>query len=438
MGVGTAMKICVFGLWHLGTVTAACLAKAGFRVVGLDFDQRNIGKLKNGSPPLFEPGLEAMIRAGIEQNRLMFTTDPHFALRDADVVWITYDTPVDSEDNANVAFVERNIYELFPYLPPETAVLISSQVPVGFTGRMEKNFARSYPDKSVTFAYSPENLRLGKAIEAFSSPGRIVVGTRREKDRERLLPLLTRLCNTVLWMSTESAEMTKHAINAFLATSVTFANEIALLCEKTGADAKEVELGLKSEERIGYKAYLSPGAAFAGGTLARDVAFLTGIGRATGQATFLLEAVQVSNDHHKNWPMRKILEIFVKLNGKKFAVLGLTYKPGTDTLRRSEAVELCKWLINQGAKVNSYDPAVTELPEELVNEMTLSTNVRLALNGADCVVVATEWPAFRDIPADLLCDCVNQPVVVDMKGFLHGQLGNDRRVSYFAAGRGTR
>jgi len=381
------MNICVFGFWHLGSVTSACLAEAGFTVAGLDFDQRIIGELKNGRPPLFEPGLEAMIRAGIRQNRLSFTTDPRIALRNADVVWVTYDTPVDGEDKADVTFVEKNIVKIFPYLPPEAAVLISSQVPVGFTGYIEKLFKRTCPGKSVVFAYSPENLRLGKAIEAFSRPGRIVAGTRHEKDREHLHPLLTRLCNTVIWVSTESAEMTKHAINAFLATSVTFANEIALLCEKTGADAHEVELGLKSEERIGYKAYLSPGAAFAGGTLARDVAFLTGISRETGQAAYLLEAVRTSNDHHKSWPKRKILELFGKPEGKYFAVLGLTYKQDTDTLRRSEAVELCKWLINQGAKVISHDPAVKELPEELAKKMILCPDASLALQDADCAVV---------------------------------------------------
>jgi len=431
------MRVCVFGLWHLGSVTAACLAEAGLRVVGLDFDQKNIEELKNGRPPLFEPGLEALIRSGIDQNNLLFTTDPDFALRDAEVVWVTYDTPVDSEDNADVVFIEKNILKIFPHLPPEVAVLISSQVPMGFTRRMEKLFKRTYPGKPVSFAYSPENLKLGKAIESFSLPGRIVVGTRRQEDRERFFPLLKRLCDTVIWMSTESAEMTKHAINTFLATSITYINEIALLCEKTGADAKEVELGMKSEERIGYKAYLSPGAAFAGGTLARDVTFLTGIGRVTGQATYLLEAVRVSNDHHKNWPKRKILEIFGKPEGKYFAVLGLTYKQDTDTLRRSEAVELCKWLINQGAKVNSYDPAVKELPRELAKDMSLCTDVRQALNCTDCVVVATEWPVFKSITADLLRGCMKQPVVVDMKGFLHEQLENDRRIRYFAVGRRT-
>lgn len=431
------MKICVFGLWHLGSVTAACLAAAGFRVVGLDFDQRIIRGLKKGSPPLFEPGLEAMIRAGIEQNRLRFTTEPRIALRDADVVWVTYDTPVNDEDKADEAFVEKNIIELFPYLPPEITVLISSQVPVGFTGRMEALFTRAYPEKPVNFAYSPENLKLGKAIESFSNPGRVVVGTRHEKSRKCLLPLLAHLCDTIFWMSMESAEMTKHAINAFLATSISFVNEIALLCEKTGADAKEVELGLKSEERIGYKAYLSPGSAFAGGTLARDVSYLSGLGRATGEASILLEAVRGSNDNHKNWPKRKILEVFKKLEGKTFTVLGLTYKPNTDTLRRSEAIELCKWLINQGAIVNSYDPAITELPEELAKDMTLCPDLIQALNGADCMVVTTEWPVFKIIQSDFLCNYMKQTVVVDMKGFLHRQFRNDRRIRYFAVGRGT-
>jgi UDPglucose 6-dehydrogenase len=345
VGVGGAgVKVCVVGLWHLGTVIAACLASGGHDVVGLDFDADTVRNLKAGEPPIFEPGLEDLIKRGLREGRLRFTSDVVDALRDAEIVWIAYDTPVDDDDRADVEFVVGRVARLFPHLRAGMLVLISSQLPVGTTRRLEQ----ACPNKSVTFAYSPENLRLGKAIGVFTQPDRVVVGTRGEADRARIAALLRPFIedpartDRIEWMSVESAEMTKHALNAFLATSVTFINEIAALCEQVGADAKEVERGLKSESRIGSKAYLGPGAAFAGGTLARDVEFLTQIGAVHYQPTHLLSAVRASNDEHRNWHRRKLQALLGDLHGKCIAVWGLTYKPGTDTLRRSSSVELCK------------------------------------------------------------------------------------------------
>lgn len=202
-------------------------------------------------------------------------------------------------------------------------------------------------------------------------------------------------------MSVESAEMTKHAINAFLATSVTFANEIASICELVGADAKEVERGLKTEMRIGPKAYLSPGGPFAGGTLARDIEFLGVASREKQLVTPLLSSVRVSNDEHKNWVRRKLVERFPKLKGVTVAVWGLTYKPGTDTLRRSLAVELCDWLIEQGATVQVYDPVVRQLPERWSGRVVSQSRALDAVTGADALVVGTEWPEFRQEAAGL-------------------------------------
>src|SRR5690606_23000227 len=215
------------------------------------------------------------------------------------------------------------------------------------------------------FAALPENLRLGKAIDVFNNPDRVIAGTRTEQDRERVRLLLSPITSRIEWMSVESAEMTKHAINAFLATSVAFINEIATLCEDAGADAKEVERGLMTESRIGPRAYLSPGAAFAGGTLARDIAFLTDLGQRQQSPTALMAAVRVSNELHKGWARRKLKALFGELEGLTVGVWGLTYKVGTDTLRRSSAVELCLWLRAQGAQVIGHDPVVKSLPNEL-------------------------------------------------------------------------
>ena len=255
-------------------MTAACLAAGGHDVVGLDPDEEVVKGLGEGHPPLHEPGLADLVRAGLDDGNLRFTADPGNALKDADLLWVTFDTPVDEHDRADVAWLRARLDEVADALEPGILVLISSQVPAGFC----RTVARDWAERSVTLGCSPENLRLGKAIEVFRNPDRVVVGLAEQADRPRVETLLEPFTDRIVWMRLESAEMTKHALNAFLATSVTFANELARLCELTGADAREVEAGLKSEVRIGPRAYLAPGAAFAGGTLARDVRFLQGFG----------------------------------------------------------------------------------------------------------------------------------------------------------------
>ena len=405
------MKVCVQGLWHLGSVTAACLASVGHAVVGLDADQRTIDGLNHAKAPLFEPGLDDLLQAEIASGRLRFTTAIVDAIADAEVLWVAFDTPVDDDDRADVEFVLNQIMSVLPTLADGAVVLVSSQMPVGSIRKLE-TFAREHlPAKRLNFACSPENLRLGKALDVFLKPDRIVVGVRTGAARVQLEKLLLPITDRIEWMSVESAEMTKHAINAFLATSVTFANEIASICEMVGADAKEVERGLKTEMRIGPKAYLSPGGPFAGGTLARDIEFLGVASRASQLMTPLLSSVRTSNDEHKNWVRRKLLERFPKLKGVTVAIWGLTYKPGTDTLRRSLAVELGDWLIAQGATVHVHDPVVRQLPEHWSGRVVSHAQALDAVAGANALVVGTEWPEFRQ-DATLLRSVANPNLVV--------------------------
>lgn len=424
------MKVGVLGLWHLGTVTAACLASAGHQVVGLDFDADAVAKLQAGTPPLFEPGLEELVKAGLAQGKLRFTIVPAEAVPDAEIVWCTYDTPVDDDDNAQVEWVVERVERVFPYLADGTLVLVSSQLPVGTTRQLEMRYREQYPTRRVTFGCSPENLRLGSAINVFTAPDRVVVGLRVDADRERVAALLRPFTERIEWMSVESAEMTKHALNAFLATSVTFANEIATLCERVGADAKEVERGLKSESRIGAKAYLAPGAAFAGGTLARDVQFLNTLG---AEQTPLLAGVRASNELHKGWTQRKLLELFGDLSRKTIAVWGLTYKPGTDTLRRSSSVELCQWMLAQGASVKAHDPAVKSLPDDL--KVELCPSALEALAGADALVLSTGWQDYREISAEDVLARAPNLIVIDVSRFLERTLGSDMRLRYVTVGK---
>jgi UDPglucose 6-dehydrogenase len=426
------MRVCVAGLWHLGCVTAACLSDAGHDVIALDSNVDLVAQLRDGTPPLFEPGLEDLIRAGLRSERLSFESDLSFASR-ADVVWITFDTPVDEDDKPHPSTVVDYVVSLCNYLTPEALVLISSQLPVGTTRRLVAAGAQC-GRADVSFGYSPENLRLGHAIEVFSKPDRVVMGLQNDRDRERVSALLAPFTTNILWMGIEAAEMTKHAINAFLATSVVFMNEIGAICEQVGADAKDVERGLKSEERIGPRAYLSPGGAFAGGTLARDVTTLADLSAEFGLPSVLVSAVRESNNQHRAWPLRKLKEALKALPGRRVAILGLTYTPGTSTLRRSSAVELALELQREGVQVVAFDPGVEELPLELAGRIGLEQSAADALNGSDAVVIATAWPQFRDLPWLSLLATMRRPTVIDANWYLAAHLRNLPGIAYTAVG----
>lgn len=413
------MKVCVQGLWHLGSVTAGCLASLGHVVVGLDFNREVIRNLRGGKSPIYEPGLDEMIAVGLKSGRLQFASSLDELPGDIELHWVTYDTPVSEDDVADIDFVVAQVEAVLPILSSESTVLLSSQMPVGSIRRLEKIAERICPEKALSFACSPENLRLGKSLDVFLKPDRIVVGVRSERDKKRIAQLLQPITDRIEWMSVESAEITKHAINAFLATSVVFANEIASICEMVGADAKEVERGLKSEHRIGPKAYLSPGGAFAGGTLARDIEFLKMVSSNQQLPVPLIESVKTSNDLHKGWVRRKLRILFPSLRGVTIAIWGLTYKPGTDTLRRSLAVELCNWLIAEGAIVRVHDPVVTELPPQWDGHVQRFNDALSALNGVTQVLlVGTEWPEYKKTSVEHMVAGNRSLVVLDPNRFL--------------------
>ena len=430
------MKVCVLGLWHLGSVTAACLASVGHDVTGLDSNSGIVEKLQKAEPPVSEPGLDDLIREGINADRLRFTTNVKIAISSAEVLWVTYDTPVDENDQADVEFVFEEVLKLLSFLSIDTTVLVSSQLPVGSIRRFEDISAEKYPEKNIRFAYSPENLRLGKSLDVFLHPDRVIIGVRRQEDREILGELLGSITDKILWMSVESAEMTKHAINAFLGMSITFINEIASICENIGADAHEVERGLKSETRIGPAAYLSPGAAFAGGTLARDIEFLKDIGSSNNLVNPLISAVRKSNDEHKKWIQRRLFAVLGGLKGKRVAVWGLTYKPGTNTLRRSLSVEMCNWLQEQGAEIAVHDPSKCELPDNWLGEVVRSKTPLEALEGACALVIATQWPEYREINVSDVENIVGQLAVFDSNRFL-SDFNKSPVISYYSVGVGA-
>jgi UDPglucose 6-dehydrogenase len=428
------VRICVAGLWHLGSVTAACLAARGHDVVGYDADAATVSALSAGRPPILEPGLAELVADGIAASRLRFTADAADALAGVEVLWVAYDIPVDDDDRADVDAVLGHVHRLFDLVPERATVLVSSQVVAGTTRRLAEELRRARPGAAVGFAYSPENLRLGHAIAAFQSAERIVVGVDDAVTRASLEPLVTPLAERVEWMSVPSAEMTKHALNAFLATSVTFINEVARIAELVGADASEVERGLKSEARIGPRAYLRPGAAIAGGTLARDVVFLQRLGADEALETPLLASIIASNRAHTRWPEQALERVLGDLRGVVVAVWGLTYKAGTSTLRRSASLELCRALAARGAVVRAFDPAVSALPAVDTGVAELAQSAVAALASARALIVMTPWPEFGDVGADELVAAMSEAVVLDPAGAVSATLGSDPRIRYVTVG----
>jgi UDPglucose 6-dehydrogenase len=434
------VSIGVLGLWHLGSVTAACLAEAGEDVVAVDPERAVVDALARGEAPVSEPGLNELVLEQTRSGRLRFSVDPQ-ALADARQVWITFDTPVDDDDRADVAWVLDTALELLAPLAEGTLVIVSSQLPVGSVAELEARSAAGRTDGGLRFACVPENLRLGQALDTFRRPDRIVAGVRRDSDRTELAATLAAFTSDIQWMRVESAEMTKHALNGFLATSVAFINEVAAVCELVGADAAEVSRGLRSEQRIGPRAYLAPGDAFAGGTLARDVAFLREAAQRRGLSSHVLDGVAEGNAAHKLWTRRKLAALLGsdtagenRLAGSTVAVWGLAYKPGTDTLRRSIALELCHWLSGAGASVRAHDPEVKALPAGTPQHVELFADPLEAATSADALVICTAWPEYLDVSAADLAPIMRRPVVLDPAGFLAAPLASAPGIEYVRVG----
>jgi UDPglucose 6-dehydrogenase len=422
--------VAVAGLWHLGSVTAAGLASAGHAVVGFDPDPARVARLREGRAPLLEPGVEAALASGLASGRLAFTSDAAEAARDAGTLWIAADTPLDADGRGDVAGVRALVDELLRAAPSDALVLISSQVPVGFTRSLEQAF----PGRR--FACLPENLRLGGAMEAFLRPERVLAGVRSAADRDDVAALTAPLGWTIEWLSVESAEMAKHALGAHLAASVALANEVARLCEATGADARQVERALRGDPRVGPRAYVSPGAAFAGGTLARELHTLADLARAHGLSAPLVDGVVASNALQRDWLLATVRRTLGGVPRPVCAVLGLVYTPGTSTLRGSSALELCARLAAEGVAVRAHDPALAHVPG-LPAGASLCATAGEALRGADVAVVATPWPEYRALAADTFAGAMRRACVVDPGWLLAGALERDARIRYFAAGRPT-
>ena len=423
------MKICILGLWHLGSVTAACLAKLKHEVVGLDFNKKVIYNLQNNIPPISEPNISELIQHGQRKGNLNFIDNVKDLPKQLDFLWVTYDTPVNYNDRSNVNYVLKNIKKVIPKINKRTKIIISSQLPAGATNEFKKKNKLDFD-----FIVIPENLRLGNSIYSFFNQDRIVIGLENKKLKTKLKKLLYPICNNLIFMNIESAEMTKHAINSFLAMSISFANEIASLCEIVGADYKEVEQGIKSEGRIGYKSYLSAGGAFAGGTLARDIEFLKLISnkRKSFYNNKLILSIKKSNQLHKKWVLNKLKTLHTSVSNKNIAIWGLSYKEDSDTLRRSLAVEIGNQLIKKNANLILFDPLIKGLPRGWNSEIKIFNDPVKTIRNAEIIIICTYSRLYENITIKNF-NSSGKKIILDQNSYLKN-ISNSKKIKYFTVG----
>ena len=410
-------RIATAGLWHLGSVASACLASLGHAVRGTDPDAARVRDLAAGKPPVFEPGLAALVAEQMRAGRLAFTPAPREAFAAAEFIFVTFDTPVDDDDQCDLSPVEKTFSDIAAHARSGVVIALMSQVPVGTCARLAAELHARAPQLDFTLLYQPENLRLGEALETFLRPDFLVFGTAPEADPECWQRAYEGINAPHLVMRWASAEMSKHALNAFLATSISFVNELAELAEVSGADIREVAAALKRDRRIGPHAFLRPGPGFAGGTLGRDIQVLRALGARNGRRTLQLDATLAVNRSR----LGRVAEILRQegggLSGKRVALLGLTYKPGTSTLRRSHAIEFARRLAAEGVEVTAFDPQVRD-PQAETRGIRLCGDAAAAATGADAVVLLTTWPEFSALDWNRLRTLARCPLVVDAHNFL--------------------
>ena len=417
-------KIAVVGMWHLGCVTAACLARLGFEVTCLDSDKSVIENLKSGVLPIHEPGLKELFEEHSSKS-LFFSHDFGRVIPQSDIVYIAHDVPVDENDIPDLSVIDNALAAIIPLLKENALVFVSSQIPIGTSDKICEKLGAAGKNNKV--AYIPENLRLGTALNDFLRPERIVVGLSNTSVRQRVADVLSGIQTKLLFMGLKSAEMMKHALNSYLATLISFSGEISDLCEKTGADAVDVMNALKGDRRVSQLAPINPGLGFGGGTLARDVQVLRTLG-----STKLLDAVLSVNTERMGYVRRRLLSIFGSLSGRKIAFLGLTYKAGTSTLRRSTALQIIRQLNDSNAVISAYDPMVKGQVENY-GYVDIAPSPEEAAKDADAIVITTDLPEFATLDFVSISKSMKSPVILDTKNMLAGKF-NGTDIKYYGVG----
>lgn len=429
-------SVAVVGLWHQGIVAAACLADFGYDVLAADVDAEKIEALNEGRAPLFEPGLDELLRKGLDAKRLRFTTDVAGAVKQRANVLVMHDTPVDANDQSDLSVVFQALEAIAPNLADDCLILVTAQVPVGTCDKLSGIIRAKRPNLRFGLVYSPENLRLGQAIERFRHPALPVIGSEEVWALDRVEQLLAP-CG-VKWerVNLRTAEMAKHALNAFLATSVSFANELGNLCDEVGADGVRLAQVLRLEPRIGAKAMLMPGLGFSGGTLARDMQTLRGLGDRFGIETRMLDGIWESNKHQNELVVRKLKKTLGTLKGVPVTVLGLTYKPDTSTLRRSASLEIIADILGEGAVVTAHDPKADRTEVAAHREFRFVEDVYEAAKGSQAVVIITGWADYKKLDFARMKSVMARPVVIDTNNMLDAAAMEKAGFVYLDIGRG--
>ncbi len=412
------MKICVVGSGYVGLVTGACLAEFGMTVTGVDKDAEKIEALERGEIPIYEPGLEEIVEKNVHAGRLKFTTDLAPAIRDARAVFIAVGTPPLADGRADLSFVRQVAEAIGDNLNGYKVIVTKSTVPVG-TGQMVERTVREHSGGGQEFAVvsNPEFLREGSAIEDFLRPDRLVIGARTQRAIDVMLDIYAPLKAAgvpFVVANVESAEMIKYASNGFLATKITFINEVAEICEAVGADVDVVARGMGLDHRIGPK-FLHPGPGYGGSCFPKDTRAVAQIAEEHGLRFEIIEAVLSANERVKGRMLEKIEQAFGSLSGKTVAVLGLAFKGDTDDMRESPAIPVIAGLVERGARVRAFDPAAMNAAKPHLPPIEFCEDAYLAAEGADGVVIATEWNQFRALDFAELKSRLAAPLMVDLR-----------------------
>jgi UDPglucose 6-dehydrogenase len=433
------MRVAMIGTGYVGLVSGACIADFGHVVTCVDKDSTKISALSAGEIPIYEPGLGDLVRTNVEQGRLAFTTALDEAVAEADAVFIAVGTPSRRGDgHADLSYVYEAAREIAAALRGFTVVITKSTVPVGTGDEVERIIRELRPGNDVAVVSNPEFLREGAAIHDFKHPDRIVVGTDDERAGKIVAEIYRPLYLNqapILFTGRRTAELIKYAANAFLATKITFINEIADLCERVGADVQEVARGIGLDNRIGPK-FLHAGPGFGGSCFPKDVRALIKTAQDHDVPMRILEAVETVNDTRKRAVARKVSAAFAGvLRGKTVAVLGLTFKPNTDDMREAPSIPLITALQDMGAKVRAYDPVGMEQAKQVLTDVTYCRGPYDCVEEADAVVIVTEWEQFRALDLGRVSDLMACPVIVDLRNVYRPEDMKKHGFAYSCVGR---
>jgi UDPglucose 6-dehydrogenase len=442
------MKVTIFGSGYVGLVTGACLADTGNHVVCVDIDASKVERLNRGEVPIHEPGLDALIKRNHDAGRLEFTTDSARGVEHGLFQLIAVGTPPDEDGSADLRHVLSVARAIGTHLPRYAIVITKSTVPVGTADRvrMEVHSALAARGASVEFdvVSNPEFLKEGAALDDFMKPDRIVVGTDNPRTTELMRALYepyTRNHDRLVVMDIRSAELTKYAANAMLATKISFMNELAEVAERVGADIEKVRIGIGSDPRIGYS-FIYPGIGYGGSCFPKDVRALIRSAHLVGHETELMRSVEQVNDKQKMKLIRKLETRFDRLSQRTFALWGLAFKPNTDDMREAPSRVMIDALLAAGANIRAYDPVARAEAERIYNgkphsdRLTFCADAYEAARGADALLIATEWKEFRSPDFDKLKQLLQQPLIFDGRNIYDPALMQRLGFEYFAVGRG--